>query len=349
MSKNELDFDELDKAVSSLMGGVKEKDNLPSSKTLDINETLAPDEAPAYGKLDHTAEGIGSEAIDRHEQTVSIEETDETPELDTKPSIDAVPVAVKTPGPAPAPAAATATPSKRSGRFMDVVHPSSDMKSAEMSKPAAAKVSHEAATIETTSKVETPAIADIPDSTEGNLPDDTEPVIELSDDVVEAEPQSSPFLPDAKVEKRPLGGTGEIKIDELDELEPDHKKDDEFSKMDAMNEPARSLTEVTEHIPEEFEDELIAVEKGSTDEETAKDETKKSDSHGGSTSIPKQYKEKESTGDHTNGSIYDTKHYHKPVAQAEEKSSGWLWFIVVLILIIIGGGLGAAVYFFDLI
>ena len=103
----ELDFDELDKAVSSLMGNVKEKDVDTRSKTLDVSTTLAPDETPAYSKLEQAAEKIDGETTDIGEQTVSLSE--EKPEL--TPALPANPVS---------------TP--KSGRFMDVVHPSSDMR-----------------------------------------------------------------------------------------------------------------------------------------------------------------------------------------------------------------------------
>lgn len=380
----DLDFDELDKAVNSLMGTVEDKEFVQKSKTLDINETLAPNEAPAYRHLDEAAKKIGNEAIDKQEQTVSLNEegADQITKLPSLPLSD----------------------KKAGGRFMDVVHPSSDMRTA-LIPPPPRKVSREGVAVAPAANNASEVLA----TTAGNLPpaeepqpvelteDEPTPAIELpeslppleSDEPTSVEPLISPFLPDAKVEKRPLGGVepapkteeeskieepvaqkdvpdaeSEEKIDtsdwtpliqpedtpvadatmpsqsELDEDEP-KKKDDEFSKMDAMDEAAKNLTEVTEHIPEEFKNELLEVEKVDT--------PAVSTSGVGVVSIPQQYQEKPSSGDQTNGAIYDTDHYHKPVAHQASQKSGWTWVLVVVVLIIVGALLGAGAYFLGLV
>lgn len=379
----DLDFDELDKAVNSLMGTVEDKELVQKSKTLDINETLAPNEAPAYRHLDEAAKKIGNEAIDNLEQTVSL--NDEGADGDSQlPPLQ---------------------PSKKpGGRFMDVVHPSSDMRSTITVAPR--KVSREGVSIAPTND----PVSEPPATTTGNLPpaeesmaelettDKEKPTIELSESLpplssiepVSSDPLTSPFLPDAKVEKRPLGGVetvpkpeeepkqkddamnstpeaetekempdisewtplipepskeddidsdNDIKLDTEDELPK--KKDDEFSKMDAMDEAAKNLTEVTEHIPEEFKNELLEVEKVDTPSVVT--------GPIGVASIPKQYQEKPSSGDQTNGAIYDTDHYHKPVAHPTTQKSGWTWVLAVIILIIVGAALGATAYFFGLV
>lgn len=378
----DLDFDELDKAVNSLMGTVEDKELVQKSKTLDINETLAPNEAPAYKHLDEAAKKIGNEAIDNQEHTVSLNDTPSGEELTQLPPLQ---------------------PAKKpSGRFMDVVHPSSDMRTTITVAPR--KVSREGISV-------APAATSEPlPTTAGNLPvaEEVEPesaeepkaVVEITETLppiepVASEPLVSPFLPDAKVEKRPLGGVEpapkleeelkpetaeavnelpEVKEDEesassewtpldqipetkehdivtdttahtdtnLDEEQP-KKKDDEFSKMDAMDEAAKNLTEVTEHIPEEFKNELLEVEKVDTPAPSMGAGTI------GVVSIPKQYQEKPSSGDQTNGSIYDTDHYHKPVAHQATQKSGWTWVLAVVALIIVGALLGAVAYFFGLV
>jgi hypothetical protein len=392
MSKD-IDFDELDKAVSSLMGDVKDKETLHPNQTLDINTTLAPDEDPAYKNLDKTADGIGSEAINRYEQTISIDEDE--PE-------DKVKVGTKEPTIKPVPAPATppvaAATSKRGGRFMDVVHPSSDMKSA--AKSASSDAPHKGITIAVPSESEIAISHGADDNlslssdlVESSLDDEkvpSEPVSELKTD---PEPLSSPFLVDAKVEKRPLGGEAKPESPEEKPEEPkeeaeelaqkvaeienapdpteDTPDDDKSSVMDLMKEPAQSLTEVTEHLPDEFAEELLAVEKnvddpisedesGDSDKKSPKDDPKDdakedlkdektSDDHHKVISIPKQYQEKPSSSDETSGSIFDTKHYHKPVAHPAEQKSGWLWVIVIVVFIAVGALLGAAAYFFGLI
>lgn len=355
MSSNDtkdLDFDELDKAVTSLMGGVKDKDLEAKENNLDINTTLGPDESPSYKHLGQVAGTIGNETIDRPEQTVSLGEDIATP-----------------------PPASPAL--KRGGRFMDVVHPSSDMRTT------LSTVSREGATINVPE-------ASTLDTTEGNLPSSSDVPLEETEttDVMPEEvkpetdttpePLSSPFLPDTKVEKRPLGGlatekalapeTEEVTAPEGSEAASDidspqeepaaeqdipaKKDEDEFSKMDAMAEPAKSLNEVNEHIPEEYKNELLAVEQNLATPLDSSDEKPMHDSVSGApviASIPQQYQEKPSTGETTSGAIYDTDNYHKPVSHPAEQKSGWMWVIVVIVLIIIGGLLGAAAYYGGLI
>lgn len=94
------------------------------------------------------------------------------------------PASTQTP-PTPAPAAR-----RSAGRFMDMVHPTSDMRS---SRPEAASQPEPMpqATSSPSSDPFTSSFEDLPSTPE-----------EVS------KPLESPFLPDAKVEKRPLGGVG---------------------------------------------------------------------------------------------------------------------------------------------
>lgn len=359
----DLDFDELDKAVNSLMGGVKEKDPGDGSKTLDISATLAPDEKPAYGTLRHVAERIGSEAIDRQEQTVSLGN-------DTTPS--SLPAELSVPP--------RATPQK-AGRFMDVVHPSSDMKRSSPKRPA----SREGATIEAPTpepvvvEAEAPVEVSEPaqaEDTTGNLPAPAAPIdtnegseIEIVSKTPPAlEPLSSPFLADAKVEKRPLGSEApttsapilEPKVERepallfdasTSEPETPPVKEDESSVMDTLVEPAKSDEDATIHIPEEYKDELLAVEKN-TDAVSATGAKESNQAPEAKplavASIPKQYQEKPSSVESKNGAIFDTDTYHKPLAHPAKKTSGWLWVIAIVVIIALGAGAGAIVYFMGL-
>lgn len=62
-------------------------------------------------------------------------------------------------------------------------------------------------------------------------------------------------------------------------------------------------------------------------------------------SIAQQYQEKPSTGDQKNGAIYDTDSYHKALLHPAKKKSGWLIVLWVSILLVVGAAAGAAVYF----
>ncbi len=362
----DLDFDELDKAVNSLMGGVKEKDpTAVSSKTLTISTTLAPDEAPSYNNLSQVAEKIGSEAIDKQENTVSLSDT---PSSEPVVSLDSTSAEAAPASPKPVVSPnSVVVPPRPTGRFMDVVHPSSDMRSG-ASKP----VSREGVTIAAPAMAAKPAETEViapepieesaPVDTTGNLPtgaDVSSEQLESGETPAIPEPLTSPFLPDAKVEKRPLGSTmpdeseasapsmtlpDAKKVDELEQTLPTTESVKEGSSiMDTMTEPAKSLDDVTEHVPEEYKDELLAVEKNSASEDTVPTGVI------GTASIPKQYQEKPNSGDESNGAIYDTTSYHKPLSHPAEKKSGWLWVIVIVIILLLGAGGGAAAYFLGFI
>jgi hypothetical protein len=155
----DIDFDELDKAVNSLMGGVKVASERPEAKTLTLPSTLKVGEQPEYDKIQRAAEKIGSETLldptektavlpgtldegvkvlslsDAPLQPMTVKEVIEAPVLETTGSNSAAPVQDEKQEPDAKPSLAAKAPS--SGRFMDVMHPSSDMKVAaqEPAKP----------------------------------------------------------------------------------------------------------------------------------------------------------------------------------------------------------------------
>jgi hypothetical protein len=61
--------------------------------------------------------------------------------------------------------------------------------------------------------------------------------------------------------------------------------------------------------------------------------------------IAQQYKEQPNSGDQTNAAIYDTNTYNKAVMKPARGKSRWLWVLWALLLVIIGAGVGAAVFF----
>jgi hypothetical protein len=421
---SELDFDELDKAVNTLMNDVPkaEPSKTDDIKTLTIKSTLTDESRPSFDKLDSAlAEVNGAD-------TAVVE----------KP-------AVSSPARASTPSLAT----RRGGRFMDVVHPSSDMKTATKS---ALPRSRQGVTIEPIGKLvpeksndqsdaiasvvndapirpsnsvevaeeTTPNVAstaganDWPDPLEmseytsapktndaaqeieelvvGDVVKDEVPANEPStifpvDDHIEFEdPQSltSPFIADAKVEKRPLGGAPtDAPVDE-----PDHAPvlgvlavDSISTELDPADQLPPTPNVVETHLPPELQSDLMAIETdGGTAAPTAKvvedveltpaaapvTETQKTPdvaaavieakpaaaeaaTISGPTSIPQQYHEEPSTSDESNGSIYDTDSYHQPLAHPAKTKSGWLWIIWILLLLIAGGGGAVALYFLGII
>lgn len=422
----ELDFDELDRAVTSLMGGVQKG---TMSKTSSDDTTVL--EVPT------TDTSFAAAVRTQAPSTVPVQPTQPTAPTPTSPALETSSAAqAAAPAPVveqePVAAVPTATPlaTRRGGRFMDVVHPSSDMKTATMApsrqgvtiQPMTTSASASPVTSVSTAPVvqdvtetEVPSGAplesattqdsewpdplggfgvepatDATNSTQSDATDEiagtdsaqTDSAID-SDDVA---PLTTPFLADAKVDKRPLGGTGdsaaaaapvdvsaatvdEEPVEELgrapvlgalvDEAISQHDPDDQL--------PPKIDTPTEASLPEELQGDLVAIESGaatgrneapvapespldSPSPKPAKASVVDSSlASTGPASIQPQYKEEASTGDQTNGSIFDTRGYHQPLAHPEKKKSGWLWVVWVVIILILGAGSGAALYFFNVI
>lgn len=371
----DLDFDELDKAVNSLMGNVPKSEPV---KPDDDIKTLVIKPSQPMPLLNPVTSVVPYSSVSEAPTPSSLSMPDTT--------------SVTTPSLA----------TRRAGRFMDVVHPSSDM-----TKTATPVVSRSGGVIEplhdiapdTSSTVlEAPVISQASEpvvkmlppitSAEGesdvtahavsDWPDpldlhDTQPVDESSiDDESESEPEpqatdetsmpdpladpaplTSPFLPDAKVEKRPLGGfASETVVPAMDEMTP--VGDD----IPAADEPVAAPVAPTAELaplPEELQSDLMAIESRQADTsmpvaapEAPSINTPKPAlvQPAGPSSISQQYKEEPSTGEQTNGAIYDTDSYHKPLEHPAKKKSSWTWIIWIVVLLVIGVGGGAAAYLF---
>jgi hypothetical protein len=195
------------------------------------------------------------------------------------------------------------------------------------------------------------------------------------------QPLSSPFLPDAKVEKRPLGSAAPMvpmiaPEHELQALAPDDSEAQLPAKPSDVQEPPEEFrgdlmqveadthmgvpkTDQTHPINTKPEDEEPLSSASSTQEESSEtketpkpveasiseDEKSSSESHMGRISIPQQYKEQPSSGEKESGAIYDTDTYHQPLAHPAKKKSGWLWVLWIVLILIVGAGAGVALYF----
>lgn len=196
----EFDFDELDKAVNSLMGDVKK----PTTPVATDSAVVDPE--PAVDSP-QTADQPANPVV----PPAPVSEVPE-PTADVPPEMPAL-----TPLSSPAPAMRRA-----GGRFMDVVHPSSDMKT----PTRVVAPSREGVNLQPLTSVDSSAspkamndvIAPPPKRTEPQSPTSVdepktvEPEVESLAETEptstpeSSEPWSSPFLPDTQVEKRPLGG-----------------------------------------------------------------------------------------------------------------------------------------------
>lgn len=321
----DLDFDELDKAVHSLMGGVKpQADERDPQKTLAIAPTLHEDELPAYEKVEEVAKKIGSETITLPGEGMSAERVIEVP----------------------------TSKGRSSGRFMDVMHPSADMKP--VSTPLATPVKPapvvpvlqqkpsliaETPRVDQVKKAEA-VVSENPEPKKEVVTPTEEPrvIAPVSTEVAAAapvEPLTTPFLADAKVEKRPLGGAS---------TDADEANSGEAAELDSSTPDADSSTQLPSapekivSVPDEYHDALLAIESQGVLESGA--------APGAAT--PEEAPSPESTDSATSleesGAIYDVNDYHQPLNHPAKHPSGWLWVILTIILIAIGGGAAAAFY-----
>ena len=334
----DLDFDELDRAVNSLITSVPgaANNNEVKEKTLEIK----PD-------------------------SVSIDQ----------PAAAATPApAVR----AAMPVATSPLAARRStGRFMDVVPPSNRVTltapervsrqgmNVAPSVPVAPVAPAPITTPEVTkpsNEWPDPINATNNDSGDNNEDNDID---QINDDITNTinnesnDSLDSPFISGTKVEKRPLGAFS----DEADTKEaPLAVESDSENTKSTDPEPVN-----TESFPAELQDDLLSIESGNAVTQS----TEKSVSNTENTptsvdepiepvvapvdnqpmtdmSITQQYKEQPSSGDQTSGAIYDTDAYHKALIGSSKKKTGWLWVLWIALLLLVGAGAGAAVYFFVL-
>lgn len=355
----DIDFDELDKAVNSLMATAPEApaasgDDVKPETTLDVSSptptisTATPTPVPS--------------AVPSAQTPTELSET----------------IPVTTSAATPAPSAPVTPAVKRSGRFMDMVHTSSDMKPRPVSPtpsreglsitPRTGSVAPTPAPDQSVPEPSAPTSSPVESTTPQVMPDpielsgtlgapEPEPTPAPSDEPTVPTPAvaaESPFIADAKVEKRPLNPevsaansidaqlANELKADQPDEPTEPAPTDE------ATDEPP-----ATPQVPELSSD-LVAIESNDKIEEpvvTQATDTKDAASDVdtptvplGATSIAKQYKSQPSTGDQSHAAIYDASQYPEPVTHPAKKKSGWLWVLWVVLLLGVGAGAAVLLY-----
>jgi hypothetical protein len=321
---SDIDFDELDKAVNSLMSGV---DTSKRNTALDEPE----DKVVALEGLDESSPDTPTPVVPpaQTDAVGSQSQSDEHEEQVPQPAVPAPSLAVK-----------------RRGQFMDMIHPSSDMKQTSRA------VRREGVVIAAPAEAR-PYAAD--PTAEATVVDSSKETIADTPTGSMVEPLSSPFLSDAKPEKRPLGGipTPTEPVAETEAVEdqvpatPDTQVLPEELTGDILAVEANDLMS-SPSTPAVSDDEPapIAEEAASVVEAIAEPVAVPADTTG-TGSIPQQYAESPSTGDQTSGSIYDTSNYHQPIETAApaKKSSPLKWILFAIGLLVLGGGAGVAYFF----
>lgn len=419
----EFDFDELDKAVNSLMkdapgsapvkadddvttvtlsdvtAGVEGKaDDMPISTspflqnnndttTTDVPTPNTDDEAPVADSAESELEPEEPAALESPETDNTTPDDDEGEKPEEPETTNTTDNSVANDDtPESAPKVKQSTVPHRKGRFMDVKHDASSMRSGGTPNkyasrqgitlqptPSDEKTHLDTAPVSTASKepatdVEVPTAEkseEAIEKPEALLPKPSEsmPDTVAASDSPEKPTEYSAFIPDAKVEKRPLGQpqtvTSAKPVDSPVASETPLEDNDKSNNSPDVGTPV--APDAT--LSAEYDQHLMAIESGDTPEDTpeSKDSTLavsgpektsvSADAVASSTSTPtgpasiqQQYKEAPSSGDQTNGAIYDTASYHQPLKHPEKKKSGLLWVVLIVIIILAGIGGGAFIY-----
>lgn len=353
----ELDFDELDKAVNSLMAenGTEETPAPAPASPASVPDVPSSTPAPA-----------ASPAV-RRGQFMDV--------IRPSSSMRPAPMAAKREAATVTPPAADETPAEESPALL-----SPDMlseTSAELStEPASAPVG------EWPDPIDMPVASAAAETPE--MPAETEPSSEEPEQTVPAsektatehipdDPLTSPFLPDAKVEKRPLGVPAPVSsgapFEQSIEVEPDIASIETSDTGDIAALPEEQSTDMGTVpapvlVPDELKEDVVAVESNEVvHEENVPDPVPQelpaptvvteavapaSEAVPVSGAITQQYEEQPSSGDQTNGAIYDTDTYHQPLDAhpAKKKSSVMTWVLWVIVLLIVGATAGAMWFYF---
>jgi len=247
---------------------------------------------------------------------------------------------------APDPASSTPAARRSSGRFMDVVHPSSDMRPETSERPVERSTPRPPEP-----RVEEPAdrstdwpdpldfhgfTGDELDEKKEEEPKEEAPAEQVSAPEPEepevAAPLESPFLSGTKVEKRPLGAFSDIPEAPAKEPKEAEKTPEEPKLLDAPDEELLDAETAPEEPPKE-EEKL---------EEPAP--TPEPEEPTGPTSITQQYKEAPAK-EETSGPIYAAEATTLALTHSPKKRSSAAIIIWILALILVGVGGGLAVYF----
>lgn len=373
----DIDFDELDKAVNSVL----------SQEQQAAAPVVADTAAVATAEAD--TDPVDAIAVDTAVASVVLPE--ET--VATESAVAEAPVA------SPQPEASPSLATKRRGKFMDVVHPSSDMNpaapaatpsapavvapiSADMQSPstddasAPESVGAESTTQEQPAEAET---LETPFSPEVDLSSlqlnetsevtsvaaEATPVVDTAaagtaaeSDMPAAEEAGveTPFLSDAKIEKRPLGAFGEQGADTSESAEtPAADAAPQSESSAVVGTPA-----VSEPMPRELQSDIVEVEKVQDDtvEATEVAPAAETPQTPEATEAPAVTTVSSDTGvptpsgevshDEDAHPVFDASTYQQPLTPAKtpgKSKPAWLWWLVgIFACLAIGGGVGYAMF-----
>ena len=380
----DIDFDELDKAVSSLMQQHNDKNLQTLPQTEQQEPALSQSALPPNEAASPTVAGLDIPEPEKPKPPVTPLNAPVAEPISTTPpaqsETEVVPVVSSTP-----PLATKRT----SGRFMDVVHPSSDMMNNHPVRPRASRVGVSLQpTTEVTTKVVAESIA-TPTEAQDHIAveaasgvSENEPIqppsVTTDELYVSQPPLESPFVQGAVVDKRPLGGTDIVEDTPETELpvttdipivpiattpsEQPIETSPEISEGDIREQDAwgaaKSEDQLSaEPLVPELASDLMALETSepSVVEEVTEvveqpaqkiEEMKKAlPVTPVMGDIPQQYTA-ELGSEPEPVPMFDAAAQTPELTHKEKKKSGWLTVVLIFLLLIIGGAGGAAVWYF---
>lgn len=307
----DIDFDELDAAVNSVMGNRSVGGS--TSASVDSTSSTTPTVKPI------TAKTVDEVVLPGIEPTVS-----------------------------PRPIARFNFP-HRAGKAMDIVHPNSDTSSLRSGpSPNFIKSATKATAAPGPDLLK--ALGETKETQDSSKTADSLPVQNFSGGgvaVTDAELSSSidqapsPFLTNVSLDKRPLGARNNEISEDYDFTKDDSLSDDNLlqGKDNDSDAPIDSIL-----LPEELSKDVLEVEsKALTD--TMDDAT----ATPAPVSISPQYKARAVPTTDSHQALYDTASITPTVKHPAKKKSGWLSVVIIIGLLIAGAGIGAAIYFSGLI
>jgi hypothetical protein len=364
----DLDFDELDRAVSSLMSGVAKDTPVmpePTEKILTIASTEISDNPTMAAPVN--TQPVSAPAINMPSRPAPAQ----SPLVAKRPNgrfMDMVRSSPSTTQPTPRPVirqGATIEPAVNSvaDDMPEVsVSPSVDV---------AAKPQSEWPDPIDVAQVDQAADTPSPENVEvHHLADDEPLTTERSIEKVDEEdgPLQTPFLTDSKVEKRPLGAfnlpVSAVTSDATAATIPTSSTPEEAAidpEEDAQLIP--DPADVPVELPAELQGDVMAIEADETRVEQPNEPQPTSPQPQpqtseivrpavaslGVTSIAQQYHTEPSTSDTEHAGIYDAEAYAQPLQHPVKKKSGWLWVLWIVLLLALGSGGAAVLYYLDII
>jgi hypothetical protein len=303
-------------------------------------------------------------------------------------SVPAAAVPAPSPVPTQAPVIPPVAARRSSGQFMDVVHPSSNMRRNSVGVPERVVTQP---TVAEKQPVPTPpivpAVENIPPVSAVPVEDsyDAADIDKISDEInkeLGEKPDStleSPFIAGTKVEKRPLGAFST-------EPQPGTDSDKNEAVAEFAPEPvvAKSSESLDTGLPAELQKDLLEVEsdsstdpnapeavdepvQGATLENTAESTTPKVEpaaepvvaaaevapvasesANNSEMTVPTDsaVSKQPADGNRDSGAIYDTNSYHKSLVHPMKTKPRLMWLAYLAILLVVGAAIGAAVFYF---